>query len=131
MTPEFFSPKSGDFNAESDAINASIQEATEQGNPPSVAAVGVYQSWIDGEIGSCDVQALLTDPNDLAIFKAAEILCMELAGTGITLDFGFLRAQKDIDAMLGDFHQNTKEHEEFMSEILKKRQQNADDPDAH
>lgn len=128
MTTHFLSSKLG-INAESDAMNASMQEAIEQGNPPSVAAVGIYQSWIDGEIDSWNVPTLLTDPNDLAIFKAAQMLCMELAGTGITLDFAFLRAKKDIDAMLGDFLQNTKEHEEFMSEIHKKQQQKAKDPD--
>ena len=36
----------------------------------------------NAEIQSWDVPALLTDPNDLAIFKAAEILWVELAGTG-------------------------------------------------
>lgn len=108
-----------------------MQEATNLGNPPSVAAVGVYQSWIDGEIESWNVPALLTEPNDLAIFKAAEIMWMELTGTGEILDVGSVRAKKDIDAMLGDFHQNTKEHEEFMSEIHRKQQQRAEDPDTH
>ena len=87
MTTHFLSSKLG-INAESDAMNASMQKAIEQGNPASVAAVVVYQSWIDGEIENWNVPDLLTDPNDLAIFKAAESLWMELADTGVILDLG-------------------------------------------
>ena len=69
----------------------------------------------------------LTDPNDLAIFKAAESLWMELAGTDVILDVETIRAKNDIDPTLGDLHQTTKEHEEFVSEIQRKHQHRAED----
>lgn len=81
MKTHFLTPKLG-FNDESDAVNAAIQEAASRGNAPTFEAIGVYQSWIDGEIVSWDVPVLLTDPIDLAIFKAARVLWMELADTG-------------------------------------------------
>jgi Ribbon-helix-helix protein, copG family len=38
-----------------------------------------------------------------------------------TLDEGTKKAKSDIDAMLGDLRQNTKEHKEFMREIQRLR----------
>lgn len=93
MTTHLLISKLG-INAESDAMNASMQRAIEQGNPASVAAVVIYQRWIDGEIESWNVPELLTDPNDLAIFKAAEYLWMELAGSGVILDVGDFKSEE-------------------------------------
>ena len=71
-------PTGGGFSDACDSINTAIAKAWDRHERPSEQARPLFQQWIDGAIMSSAVSEQLTDPADIAIFRSAEAMWLDL-----------------------------------------------------
>ena len=71
-------PMGGGSSDACDAMNTAIVEAWDRHERPSEKAMPIFQQWIDGDIMSNAVSKQLTAPADVAIFRSAEVMWLDI-----------------------------------------------------
>ena len=71
-------PTGGGFTDACDSINTAIVQAWDRHECPSEKAMPIFQQWIDGDIMCSAVREQLTDAADVAIFRSAEAMWLDI-----------------------------------------------------